>query len=130
MDGNDVKLKKPFFVFNPKSYLYGEDLLALAKLADDTAQRYQDEISVFVTAPFSDLSSIAAKTRSIIVTAQHMDSIRVGRGMGHVGSGLSCRSKGVFFKPCGVSSYAYEIDPCCEKGERDEYDYDCLCRFA
>ncbi len=84
MDGNDVKLKKPFFVFNPKSYLYGEDLLALAKLADDTAQRHQDEISVFVTAPFSDLSSIAAKTRSIIVTAQHMDSIRVGRGMGHV----------------------------------------------
>lgn len=84
MDVNDTNIKKPFFIFNPKSYLYGEKLLDLAKLADDMAEKYKDEMSVFVTAPFSDLSRIASETQHIIVTAQHMDGIIAGRGMGHV----------------------------------------------
>lgn len=72
----------PFFVFNPKSYLYGEDLLELAKVADNLAK--EKDISIFVTAPFADLAMISDNTENIIVTAQHMDGIKPGRGMGHV----------------------------------------------
>jgi triosephosphate isomerase len=72
----------PFFVFNPKSYLYGEDLLKLAKVADNLAK--EKDISIFVTTPFADLAMISDNTENIIVTAQHMDGIKPGRGMGHV----------------------------------------------
>jgi len=72
----------PFFVFNPKSYLYGEDLLELAKVADNLAK--EKDISIFVTAPFADLAMISDNTENIIVTAQHMDGIKPGRGMGHL----------------------------------------------
>lgn len=78
-----TKMKKPFFVFNPKSYLYGEELLKLAQKADEMAAKYPD-ISVMVTAPFADISNIAHQTENIIVTAQHIDGITPGRGIGHV----------------------------------------------
>lgn len=77
-----VELHTPFFVFNPKSYLYGEELLELVEVAEEIAK--EQEISIFVTAPFADLSSISQKASHVIVTAQHMDGIEPGRGMGHV----------------------------------------------
>lgn len=77
------EVKTPFFMFNPKSYLYGEELLQLAKTADELAGEHP-EITVFVTAPFADLKAISDVTENIIVTAQHMDGIEPGRGMGHV----------------------------------------------
>lgn len=82
---NHIKkvVKTPFFMFNPKSYLYGETLLKMAQKADELAEKYP-EISIFVTCPFADISRIAAATEHIIVTAQHMDGIKPGRGMGHV----------------------------------------------
>lgn len=70
-------------MFNPKSFLYGDDLLKLAKVADEQAKKYPG-LSIFVTAPFSDLKAIAEETEHVIVTAQHMDGIQPGRGMGHV----------------------------------------------
>ncbi|WP_460054395.1 triose-phosphate isomerase [Pseudolactococcus yaeyamensis] len=76
-------VKAPFFMFNPKSYLYGEELLKMAVKADELAEKYP-EITVFVTCPFADISTVAATTQNIIVTAQHMDGIQPGRGMGHV----------------------------------------------
>lgn len=78
-----VKVKSPFFIFNPKSFLYGEDLLELAKVADQEAQKYPD-ISVFVTCPYADLAAVAQATDHIIVSAQHLDGIDPGRGMGKV----------------------------------------------
>ncbi|MCY3034566.1 triose-phosphate isomerase [Aerococcus urinae] len=78
-----VKVNSPFFIFNPKSFLYGEDLLALAKVADQEAQKYPD-ISVFVTCPYADLAVVAQATDHIIVSAQHLDGIDPGRGMGKV----------------------------------------------
>ncbi|TLQ39067.1 triose-phosphate isomerase [Ruoffia tabacinasalis] len=78
-----VKINKPFFIFNPKSFLYGDDLLKLAKVADEQAKKYPD-LSIFVTTPFSDLKAIADETEHVIVTAQHMDGIQPGRGMGYV----------------------------------------------
>lgn len=68
-----------FFVFNPKSYLYGQELLDLALMADQLADQ---DVSIFVTAPYTDLGQLAEHTEHIIVTAQHLDGISPGRGMG------------------------------------------------
>ncbi|MEY8371573.1 triose-phosphate isomerase [Aerococcaceae bacterium 50-4] len=78
-----VKLQNTFFIFNPKSYLYGESLLELAIIADKEAEKYP-ELSIFVTAPYADISTIASQTENVIVTAQHIDGIQPGRGMGAV----------------------------------------------
>lgn len=77
-----LSITKPFFIFNPKSYLYGKELLKLAKVADKLAK--ENDISIFVTAPFADLQILSENTENIIVTAQHMDGMKPGRGMGHV----------------------------------------------
>jgi len=76
------KIGTPFFIVNPKSYLYGEESLQLALVADNLAEKYGVEI--FFTAPFADLANIKAHTKKLKVTAQHMDPLVPGRGMGHV----------------------------------------------
>lgn len=78
-----LKINTPFFMLNPKSYLYGEELLGLATVADQLAKE-NPEASIFVTAPFADLFNIHSNTENVIVTAQHIDGIELGRGMGHV----------------------------------------------
>ena len=72
----------PFLVVNPKSYLYGEAALALARAADAAAKK--TEIRIYFTCPFSDIRYIHAHIDAIIVTAQAMESLRPGRGMGHL----------------------------------------------
>ena len=78
-----INSKNHFFVFNPKSYLYGEKLLKYAKVADKMSKKYPN-IDVFVTGPYADLYRLNKETENIIVTAQHMDGINPGRGMGAV----------------------------------------------
>ncbi|MGT2923737.1 triose-phosphate isomerase [Streptococcus caviae] len=78
-----VTVKAPFFMFNPKSYLFGADIVEMAKVAEEMAVQYP-EASVFVTCPFADISRVAAVTDKAIVSAQHMDGIKLGRGMGYV----------------------------------------------
>lgn len=75
-------VRTPFFVVNPKSYLYGEGSLALAKRADQLAEQY--DVDIFFTGQAVDLARIKAKTNRLIVTAQHMDGLVPGKGMGHV----------------------------------------------
>lgn len=77
-----MKIKTPFFIFNPKSYLYGEELLKLAKIADEFAEI--SDFSIFVTCPFTDIRLLSENTKNIIVTAQNVEGLQVGRGMGHV----------------------------------------------
>ncbi|UWP58811.1 triose-phosphate isomerase [Ruminococcus gauvreauii] len=76
------KVRTPFFVVNPKSYLYGQESLALAKYADELAGQY--DIDVFFTGQLVDLALVRKETKRLIVTAQHMDGLLPGRGMGHV----------------------------------------------
>lgn len=71
-----------FLVVNPKSYLYGEEALALAVAADEIAK--ETGIELYFTCPYADIRQIREKTSHIIVTAQHMDPLTPGRGMGHV----------------------------------------------
>lgn len=76
------KIRAPFFMVNPKSYLYGEKAVELALAADAAAEG--KDFDVFFTTPFVNISLIAGKVKNLIVTAQHMDALKPGRGMGYV----------------------------------------------
>ncbi|MEG0239836.1 triose-phosphate isomerase [Anaerorhabdus sp.] len=77
-----VQLRRPFFVINPKSYLYGDKVLELAKYADKLAIQY--DFDVLFTAQHADLRLLSENTEKLIVIAQHMDGIKAGKGMGHI----------------------------------------------
>ena len=49
-----IVLKRPFFVVNPKSYLYGEELRALAKKTDELCEKY--DFQCLFTAQLIDLA--------------------------------------------------------------------------
>ena len=76
------KIRRPFFVVNPKAYIYGEESVRLAKYADRLAE--ESDVDVFFTGQLIDLPSVKRETGHVIVTAQHMDGLVPGRGMGHV----------------------------------------------
>ena len=78
-----IDFKGKFFIFNPKSYLFGEHLLEMSRVADQLALDYPD-IAVVLTCPYADLYRIASQTQHLIVCAQHLDGIEPGRGMGAV----------------------------------------------
>ncbi|KRL05716.1 triose-phosphate isomerase [Liquorilactobacillus oeni] len=77
------KFKKPFFMVNPKTYLYGADVIKLAELTEKIAAKY--ELQSIFTAQLIDIPDIKNKpTDNLLVTAQHMDTIEPSKGMGSV----------------------------------------------
>ena len=77
-----AKVESPFLIVNPKSYLYGEKSLELAKAADKTAK--ETGLQIYFTCPYADIRLIKENTENLIVCAQSMDSLTPGRGMGYV----------------------------------------------
>lgn len=77
-----MKINKPFLMLNTKSYLYGKELYDLAKYADYLAGKFSFEF--FLTVPAPDLFKISQMVNNVIVTAQHMDHIVPGKGMGKI----------------------------------------------
>ena len=77
-----AQLRRPFFVCNPKAYVYGQSSLALAKKCEELAVKY--DIDVIFTAQHVDLAMIVKECPHLVVTAQNMESLRPGRGMGHI----------------------------------------------
>ena len=77
-----LNIKPPFFEVGPKAFLYGEKMLALAKVIDKTAMKY--DVDVIVTPQYTDIKLLADNTERILVFAQHMDYLPVGRGLGSV----------------------------------------------
>lgn len=75
-------LRPQFLIVNPKAYLYDETTLELAKLTDELAGEF--DIDTLFTAQHVDLRMVAEQTKNLIVTAQHVDPITVGRGMGMI----------------------------------------------
>lgn len=75
-------LKPPFFEIGPKQYLYGDDILELALIADEASARHN--VQVIFTAPYADIRRVAEHTKNLIVFAPHMDDIPVGRGLADV----------------------------------------------
>lgn len=75
-------MNQPFLIINPKAYLYGDALLNLAINADLIASK--TKVKVYMTAPFTDLRRLKENTNHLVITAQHMDAIKPGRGMGQI----------------------------------------------
>lgn len=78
----NYKIRPPFFEIGPKAYLYGEQMLNLAKVIDKTAMKY--DLDVIVTPQYTDILLLAQNTERIHIYAQHMDCLPVGRGLGSV----------------------------------------------
>lgn len=78
----NYKIRAPFFEIGPKAYLYGEEMLRLAKVIDKAAEKY--DVDIIVTPQYTDIPMLAANTKRIHIYAQHMDYLPVGRGLGSV----------------------------------------------
>jgi triosephosphate isomerase len=76
------KIRTPFFVVNPKAYLYGDKSLELAVEADKLAA--EADIDIIFTCQFVDVYPIKRATNNLILSAQHMDFLTPGAGMGHI----------------------------------------------
>lgn len=81
-DYNFKVIKPPFFEIGPKAYLWGEDMLKLAKVIDEAATKL--DVDVIVTPQYTDIPLLAQNTKRIHVYAQHMDALVPGRGLGSV----------------------------------------------
>ncbi len=77
-----LKISAPFFEIGPKAYLYGENMLSLAKVIDKVAMKY--DVDIIVTPQYTDISLLALNTSRILIFAQHMDYLPIGRGLGSV----------------------------------------------
>lgn len=75
-------IRVPFFEIGVKNYLYGDDVLKLAKAADSAAEKY--DIDVLLIAPYTEIRRVAENTGRLIVFAPYMDILRPGRGMADV----------------------------------------------
>lgn len=78
----DKRIEPPFFEIGPKAYMYGDDMVALAKTMDAAAKKY--DVRIILTPQYTDIYRIAQETTNILVFAQHMDSLEIGRGLGSV----------------------------------------------
>lgn len=77
-----LNIKPPFFEIGPKAYLYGEKMLKLAKVIESVALKY--DVDIIVTPQHTDIKLLADNTERILVFAQHMDYLPIGRGLGSV----------------------------------------------
>jgi triosephosphate isomerase len=75
-------IEPPFFEIGPKAYLYGKALLKLAQQADKLSQKYN--VRIIITPQYVDIPMLVRETEHILVFAQHMDSLKPGRGIGSV----------------------------------------------
>lgn len=75
-------IKAPFFEIGPKSYLFGDDIVELAKAADAAAERY--DVDIIFTTPLIELRRVKDATHRIHVFAPHMDPLHPGRGLADV----------------------------------------------
>jgi triosephosphate isomerase len=78
----EVEITPPFFEIGPKAYLYGKEVLTLARHADKVSKKYA--VQVIITPQYVDIPILAGEMENVLVFAQHMDSLEVGRGVGSV----------------------------------------------
>jgi triosephosphate isomerase len=76
------QVKLPFFEIGPKSYLWGDDILELAKIADAASEKYG--VDIIFTTPVVDIRRVREATKNIHVFAPHMDPIYPGRGLADI----------------------------------------------
>lgn len=93
-------IKAPFFEIGPKAYLYGQDVIDLAKAADAASEKYG--VDIIFTTPVAEISRVKAATKHIHVFAPHMDPLRPGRGLADVlpESLVAAGAEGVMLNHC------------------------------
>ncbi|WP_372934689.1 triose-phosphate isomerase, partial [Mariniphaga sediminis] len=62
--------------------MYGERILKLALAADKASEKY--DVRIIFTPQYTDIQMLAEATEHLLVFAQHMDPLPVGRGLGSV----------------------------------------------
>lgn len=77
-----LTIKPPFFEIGPKAFMYGERMLKLALAADKASEKY--DVRIIFTPQYTDIQMLAEATEHLLVFAQHMDPLPVGRGLGSV----------------------------------------------
>lgn len=70
---------RPLFEIGPKSYLFGDDVLALARAADLAAADH--EVTVVFTSPILEARKVVESVENLIVCIPHLDPIHPGRGI-------------------------------------------------
>lgn len=78
----DFEIKLPFFEMGPKAYLYGEETIAFAKAVDEISEEY--DVPIILDPQYTDIPIIAKETKNLLIFAQHMDSLHIGRGVGSI----------------------------------------------
>ena len=73
----DFKISSPFFEVGPKAYLYGEEMLKLAKVIDKTAMKY--DVDVIVTPQYTDIKLLADNVSGLMRHFFERDRNNVGR---------------------------------------------------
>ena len=76
------KIRAPYFEIGPKCFMWGRRMLKLAQAVDKIAEKY--DLDIIITPQYADIRLIAENTSRIHVYAQHMDTLRPGRGLGSV----------------------------------------------
>ncbi len=97
---SNCKIKAPFFEIGPKSYLYGDDVLNLAKAADRASKKYN--VDIIFTCPIVDIRRVKEHTKRIHVFAPHMDPLVPGRGLADIlpESLVAAGAEGVMLNHC------------------------------
>ena len=95
-----TRIEPPFFEMGPKNYMFGSDILEMARLADEASAKY--DVRVIFTAPYANIESVASRTKHIYVFAPHMDDTPIGRGLAGVlpESIKAAGAQGVFLNHC------------------------------
>ena len=78
----EFEIKPPFFEIGTKAYLYGKEVLGLAKFADIISAKY--EVPIIFTPQYVDIPLLVQETEHLLIFAQHMDPLPIGRGVGSV----------------------------------------------
>lgn len=93
-------IKAPFFEIGPKSYLYGQDVIDLAKAADAASEKYG--VDIIFTTPIVEIARVKAATKRIHVFAPHMDPLKPGRGLADIlpESLVAAGAEGVMLNHC------------------------------
>jgi len=76
------RLRAPVFEIGLKGYLYGAEAVRLAREADRMGREHG--VTVIFDPQAVDIAAVARATADLLVFAQHMDPVSVGRGVGSV----------------------------------------------
>jgi triosephosphate isomerase len=100
--------------------MYGDDMSALAKVIEAASLKY--DVRVILTPQYTDIYRIARETRNILVFAQHMDPLPIGRGLGSVlpEAVKAAGAAGVMLNHAEKQLSAAELKACIQRAEETD----------